>query len=247
MRFIRKLLSGPFPGSPSVGLQNASTREQWVQSQLRSLPAGWRLLDAGAGECQFRRFCEHLNYVSQDFAKYDGIGDGRGLHTNTWDNSQIDLTCDITSIPEADGSFDAILCTEVLEHLPNPQLALKEFARLLRPGGRLLITAPFVSFTHFAPYHFATGFNRYFYLQHLNALGFADVSITANGNFFEFVAQEIRRINECAQMYSKIRLSLLELCGQNILLAALRRLSACDRGSDNLCCFGLHVSAVRCR
>ncbi|WP_121022373.1 class I SAM-dependent methyltransferase [Helicobacter vulpis] len=52
-----------------------------------------------------------------------------------WGNTQLDIICDITAIPERDGSFDAIMCVEVFEHLPNPILALKEFSRLLRGGG----------------------------------------------------------------------------------------------------------------
>jgi len=64
----------------------------------------------------------------------------------------VDVISDITSIPLPDASFDACLCTEVLEHLPHPIEALRELARLLRPGGRLILTAPFCSLTHFSPH-----------------------------------------------------------------------------------------------
>ena len=49
---------------------------------------------------------------------------------------------DVEAMPFTDGSFGTILCTEVLEHLPNPALALREFRRVLRPGGTLIGSVP---------------------------------------------------------------------------------------------------------
>ena len=141
------------------------------------------------------------NYVAQDNAVYDGKGE-EGLQTGSWDFSQIDIVSDILDIPEPDASFDAVLCTEVLEHLPDPVRALDEMARLLRPGGIFIITAPFWSLTHFAPYHYATGFNRYFYELHLGRLGFDIVDMIPNGNFFECVGQEVRRIADMSQRFA---------------------------------------------
>jgi ubiquinone/menaquinone biosynthesis C-methylase UbiE len=45
-------------------------------------------------------------------------------------------------LPFADGSFDLILLSEVVEHLESPQLSILEASRVLRPGGRLLVTTP---------------------------------------------------------------------------------------------------------
>ncbi len=134
-----------------VGRSNESSRVAWIERTLAKLPAGARILDAGAGERPFRRFCSHLNYVSQDFAGYDGQGDGAGLQTSTWNQEGLDFVCDITAVPQPDASFDAVLCTEVLEHVPDPVAALRELSRLVRVGGHLVLTAPFCSLTHFAP------------------------------------------------------------------------------------------------
>lgn len=49
---------------------------------------------------------------------------------------------DVEALPFADGSFGTVLCTEVIEHIPDPSAALKEFARVLRPGGVLVGSVP---------------------------------------------------------------------------------------------------------
>jgi ubiquinone/menaquinone biosynthesis C-methylase UbiE len=113
-------------------------------------------------------FCGHLNYVSQDNCQYDGGDNNEPMQTGEWNTSGIDIIGDIASIPEADGSFDVIMCTEVFEYLPYPIPAIKEFQRLLKKDGMLIITAPFCSLTYFAPYHFSTSFNCHFYEHHLN-------------------------------------------------------------------------------
>src|SRR5262249_5373388 len=179
------------PSRYDVGLSNEATREAWLKKVLSDLPADTSLLDAGAGECAYRKYCGHLRYVSQDLAKYDGSGEV-GLQMGVWDTSGIDIVSDITDIPVPDASFEAVLCTEVLEHVSDPVAALKELERVLEPGGTLIITAPFVSMTHFAPYHYATGFSRYFYESHLQSFGFEIVELVENGNFFEFVATQMR-------------------------------------------------------
>jgi len=229
----------------TVGLTNASARDQWVESILRGLPAGIKLLDAGAGECQYKCHCGHLHYVSQDFSQYDGVGNDSGLQMQNWDTSSIDIVSDITDMPIPDGEFDVILCTEVFEHLPDPVLAIREFSRILKVGGMLIITAPFVSFTHFAPYHYSTGFNRYYYLYHLPKSGFGEIKISENGNYFEFLAQEIRRINSMSERYCGKGIGLILKALTAMILIALSRMSASDNGSEELANYGLHVTAKK--
>jgi SAM-dependent methyltransferase len=232
-------------GQYVVGTKNAATRDAWVAQALAALPPGARLLDAGAGECQYKKHCSHLKYVAQDVAVYDGKGEA-GLQTGSWDFSQIDIVSDILKIPEPDASFDAVLCTEVLEHLPDPVRALDEMARLLRPGGIFVITAPFWSLTHFAPYHYATGFNRYFYESHLGRLGFDIVEMTPNGNFFECVGQELRRVTDMAQRFAGgDRPTSLELHATQIVLGMVERMSGRDTGSPEMLHFDCQVRAVK--
>jgi SAM-dependent methyltransferase len=228
-----------------VGARNDATRVGWLERTLRRIPAGSRLLDAGAGERRFKPLCAHLAYVSQDFGQYDGAGDAAGLQMGSWDQTGLDLVCDITAIPEPDASFDAVMCVEVFEHLPEPLLALKEFSRLLPPGGHLVLTAPFCSLTHLAPYHFYSGFNRYFYRTHLPAHGFEIVELEENGNFFEFLAQEVRRIPSVAELYAGDRPSATEMSALRTTLKMLERFSGGGEGSAELLHFGYHVYAVK--
>lgn len=231
----------------SVGTQNQSNREAWLEKTLKQIPSNLRILDAGAGEQQYKKFCSNLNYVSQDFAQYNGEGDGRALQTKKWDNSNLDIVSDITSIPEPDASFDAIMCIEVFEHLPYPILAIKEFNRLLKPDGHLILTAPFCSLTHMAPYHFYSGYNRYFYEKHLAEYGFKIIDLNENGNYFEYLAQELRRLPKVEKDYTAgvVRFGLLDRIAQHWLLRTLDRSSRNDHGSKDLLNFGFHVHALK--
>jgi len=229
----------------AVGTKNESTRVAWLEKTLKEIPPNSRILDAGAGEQQFKKFCSHLNYVSQDFAQYNGNGDGKGLQTGVWNQNQLDIVCDITVIPEPDESFDAILCTEVFEHLPNAVLAIKEFSRLIRKNGYLIITAPFCSLTHFSPHHYTTGFNSYFYEMHLPNYGFEIVELQRNGNFFEYVAQEVRRIPNVSNKFSNSSPNKLERLAIEILLNMLQKFSSKDKGSEELLNHGLHIIAIK--
>ncbi|HJT96964.1 MAG TPA: class I SAM-dependent methyltransferase [Rhodanobacteraceae bacterium] len=65
-----------------------------------------------------------------------------------------DVFGDAGRLPFADRSFDAVLLKDVLEHLGEPDAALAEIARVLRPGGRMILWIPFIYPIHDAPYDF---------------------------------------------------------------------------------------------
>ncbi|HJS53458.1 MAG TPA: methyltransferase domain-containing protein [Chitinophagaceae bacterium] len=225
-----------------VGTTNESARAIWIEETLKKIPAGLTILDAGAGESQFKKYCSHLKYISQDFGQYHGEGE-IGLQTGSWDNSKLDIVSDILSIPLPDHSVDAIMCTEVLEHIPDPLGAIKEFSRLVKPGGYLLLTAPFASLTHFAPYHFASGLSRFFYEKFLPENNFEITDLSLNGNFFEYIAQENRRIKSVAKKYAGRTLNIYQKIIIHLNLLILQGLSKKDKGSSELLCYGIHVFA----
>ena len=230
---------------PNVGMDNQDVREAWLRKTLSAIPEGSRILDAGAGTMKYRDYCSHLRYVSQDYGQYNVSGDGVGLHSDQFDYGELDIVSDIVEIPEETNSFDAVMCVEVLEHLPNPDRAIKEFGRLLRPGGTLVMTAPFCSLTHMAPYHFCSGFSRYWFERQLTDYGFQISGIYPNGNYFEYLGQEIYRIPSISKRYSHDTPGSWELVAMWLVQQMLSRFSKRDQGSSDVLCYGFQVVAVK--
>ena len=230
----------------TIGLSNEQNRNLWIEGILKSITPGLRILDAGAGEQPYKIHCEHLEYVSQDFKQYQGEGDGSGLQKKKWDVSTIDIESDITNIPVGDESFDVVMCTEVLEHVPDPVAALKELNRILKPGGYLIITTPFCSLTHFAPFHFATGFNKYFYDYWMSELNYEILDLHANGSYYDYLAQEIARIESVGKKYkNNAQFDGRFFYAKNSLLSKLHELANIGESTSELLCFGYHLFAQK--
>jgi SAM-dependent methyltransferase len=70
---------------------------------------------------------------------------------NISSNAHIDIQTDAYRLPFGDAAIDVALCTEVLEHTHSPELVLQELRRVLKPGGKLLLTTPFAFPIHYAP------------------------------------------------------------------------------------------------
>ncbi len=227
-----------------IGIQaNVDERDRWLAEALSAIPPGVRILDAGAGELRNKKLCVHLDYVSQDICQYEGKGDSQGLQTGAWDTSKIDLVCDISNIPEPDASFDVVLCSEVFEHLPDALKALDEFARLLKPGGKLILTAPFASLVHFAPYHYASGFSRYWYEYHLPPRNFLIQELHPNGDWFSLTKQEILRMPSMSRHYGDWCWPLAYIVASvGLIYFSLRGKSL---AAMDVACFGWHCIALK--
>ncbi len=225
---------------------NEINRQAWLKNTLNALPKGARLLDAGAGELKNRQLCGHLDYVSQDFCQYNGALGGaspdEGLQLTRWDTTSIDLVSDITAIPAPDGSFDAVLCSEVLEHVPEPTHALDEFARLLKPGGILIVTAPFASNVHMAPYFYCSGFSKYWYEHHLEQRGFQIESLISNGDWYSLLRQEITRLGSMERQRGNWTWPLAYAYS---LLGLLYFKLRSNKHAEDLACFGWQCVAVK--
>lgn len=182
---------------------NQINRDKWVAGIAKRLPPGTKVLDVGAGGCRYRDLFAHCEYRTQDFSQYEGTREG--VLKEIWKYGQIDYVSDVTSIPVSDSSFDCVLCTEVLEHVPEPILAIKEFNRILTIRGFLFLSAPLGSGLHQQPYHYYGGFTPHFYRKFLPEHGFELIKIEPNGGFFRHSVQEINRATGIIQSHRNYR------------------------------------------
>ena len=89
-------------------------------------------------------------------------------------------------MPEA--SFEAVVCTEVLEHVLRPGKVLEEFVRVLAPGGRLCLTVPFAWPLHEEPFDFYR-YTKYSLSDLLESAGFVAIAIDPRSGYFTTLAQ----------------------------------------------------------
>jgi SAM-dependent methyltransferase len=113
-----------------------------VRAQAPALKG--RLLDVGCGSKPYRGLFDVSEYIGMDIDT--DATRRRGL---------ADVFYDGHRFPFDDASFDAVLCNQVLEHVFEPDAFVAEIRRVLRPGGRLLLTVPFVWDEHEQPWDYA--------------------------------------------------------------------------------------------
>lgn len=104
-----------------------------------------KILDFGCGDSRYKKLISNSN-------NYIGIDVVESGHPNY--NKKHDLIWDKKKLPFENDFFDLILMTEVLEHLENVELTLKELHRVLKNNGAMLITVPFLWKEHEKPYDF---------------------------------------------------------------------------------------------
>jgi SAM-dependent methyltransferase len=115
----------------------------WLKDAADSLPAEALVLDAGAGNAPYRKLFERARYESADF-----LAAGKKYkHRPTY-------VCDLVAIPVEDARFDAAICSQVLEHVPDPPAVLAELHRVLKPGAPLWLSAPLFYQEHQQPFDF---------------------------------------------------------------------------------------------
>lgn len=168
-----------FPSSRFI----ADLTAHWYDENLKKFAHG-KLLDLGCGKAPL--YGTYSHYVDATV-----LAD---WENSPFTNVHVDVRCDISKkLPFQDRSFDTIILSDVLEHIPYPRDLVREVARVLRPGGNVLINVPFIHRLHEAPYDY----NRYteYMLQLLaNDAGLSVVKLEALGGGYAVLIDLLSRL-----------------------------------------------------
>lgn len=142
--------------------------------QVSSKSFSGTVLDVGCGHMPYK------SLVLSNIAVQEYIGMDLE-HSEIYNQVNADLYWDGASIPLADASVDAILLTEVLEHCPDPLHVLNETYRVLKPGGIIVFSVPFLWYLHETPYDFYR-YTPYAIDKMLCDTGYKDIELETYGN-----------------------------------------------------------------
>lgn len=141
---------------------------EYVQNALVDLPSESVLYDLGAGSVPFRDILFRFKYIGVDFVPFPDVS----------------IVADLTQLPIVDESADVITILNTIEHVSDTELLLKETYRILKRGGIMIGTVPFLMQVHQEPHDY----NRYtsHQLKHvLSNAGFVDITILPLGNLID--------------------------------------------------------------
>jgi SAM-dependent methyltransferase len=229
-------------GDAYLGVRlSASTLDGWlprtsIEAALRRELPNVRgvVLDIG---------CGHQPYRSVLLAPPSSATRVVGVDIPSARSAAHDVGWDGVRLPVRTASVDHVLLTEVLEHCPDAPAVLREAARVLRPGGRLFLTIPFLWPLHDAPYD-EQRFTPFAVARMLRDAGFADADVRAMGGWDASLAQLVALWVRRRPMGARKRRVLTRLA-----VPVVRALAKRDRVPtefrDNVMLTGLSATAVR--
>lgn len=121
-----------------------------LETFARTVPNGAKVLDVGCGLRPYEKLFSHAEYIGIDVPDSGREASGK----------KPDFEFDGINIPMNASEADVVICTEVLEHAVAAEELLREMNRVLKPGGALFVTVPFMWGLHEIPYDF----RRYTYI-----------------------------------------------------------------------------------
>lgn len=140
-----RLAASRDPAEVGVGSRLISDCIASLYEQYLPLYARGRLIDLGCGKVPlygaYRDLVQTITCVDWP----------QSVHTSPHLDCEVDLS---QSLPFESESFDVVILSDVLEHVPEPLLLWKEMARVLAPGGHALINVPFLYGVHEAPHDY---------------------------------------------------------------------------------------------
>jgi SAM-dependent methyltransferase len=140
-----------------------------------------RVLDVGAGQAPWRELLEDAEYVGLDVESADEFGMQRKPGIVYYDGVRI---------PFPDGGFDHVMCSEVLEHVPDANAFVAELARVVRSGGSIVLTIPWSARLHHLPHDYRR-LTRHGLVALMEAAGFDSIRVEERGNDVAVVANKI--------------------------------------------------------
>ncbi len=143
-----------------------------------------RFLDLGCGTMPFR------DYAEPQVRFYESLDVEKRVPEVNYEMDAHDLTA------LGENIYDVVLCSEVLEHVPDPGKVLEEVWKVLVPEGKLLLTVPFLSWLHEEPHDYFR-FTRHGLRQLLFGAGFRILEITPTASLLSFLGHQLSTILVC--------------------------------------------------
>lgn len=150
---------------------------KFIERSTGQMPDGASILDAGSGSSPYL-----LYFNKQDYHSCDAYFPGG-----------VSYFADLEFLPVTDHAYDYVICTQVLEHVKYPRKVLQELYRVLKPGGKLFLTAPQGWGLHLEPHNYFN-YTRYGLDLLFNDVGFQVETIDERGGIFWYLGKRLQSL-----------------------------------------------------